>query len=474
MNLRENRFPRKLIGFKCLPENGGLYSPSTLSPLPQRLLASHFPNKASHPCGPKPPAPGCHDLRGRCLFLSRRIPNTVSGANGKRVKSVMDGETILFAGAHYEMNVNSGAISKYYFAGASRIAMRKYTIPVSMSIEYMLGDHLGSTSMTTDATGVKISEMRYKAWGETRYTWTNAPANPSPVYAMTRYQYTGQFSYESEFGLYFYNARWYDSQLGRFAQADSIVPGGVQGLDRYAYVNNSPMNFTDPSGHDVCDEDGNCYSSQSGWYLQPNAEKWNYSKLIRYGYSDWESQILLKLYEKGGQHARHGVNYIVSHNIHIMVGHLPLGMDKGRGAWFSESANTIVLNEDSYSTDILPSAYGLSLVIHEARHMEQGTELSHSKLGEMDAWQIQFDVLSHFQPLTPAQQDVLNAQTLDEFTGEVQDHWSGYWFNGTLGLYTYPDYPAWCWGGCDYGLPWYLRVNFPWDFQIFHQFRRIK
>jgi pimeloyl-ACP methyl ester carboxylesterase len=47
----------------------------------------------------------------------------------------------------------------------------------------------------------------------------------------------------------FYNARWYDPALGRFAQADSIVPGGVQGYDRYAYVNNSPLNHTDPSGY---------------------------------------------------------------------------------------------------------------------------------------------------------------------------------------------------------------------------------
>jgi hypothetical protein len=47
----------------------------------------------------------------------------------------------------------------------------------------------------------------------------------------------------------FYNARWYDSTTGRFAQADTIVPGGVQGLDRYAYVNNSPVNYVDPSGH---------------------------------------------------------------------------------------------------------------------------------------------------------------------------------------------------------------------------------
>jgi len=201
-----------------------------------------------------------YDAENRLVEVKKNnvtIAEFTFDGDGKRVKSVMDGETILFAGANYEMNLTSGAITKYYFAGASRIAMRKYTIPVSMKVEYLLGDHLGSTSLTTDSNGNKISEIRYKPWGETRYTWTDPALDPSPAYAMTRYQYTGQFSYEAEFGLYFYNARWYDSQLGRFAQADSIVPGGVQGWDRYAYGLNNPLKHTDPSGHDVC-IDGNC------------------------------------------------------------------------------------------------------------------------------------------------------------------------------------------------------------------------
>jgi len=32
-------------------------------------------------------------------------------------------------------------------------------------------------------------------------------------------------------------------------QYSHLIPAGAQGLDRYAYVNNSPVNFTDPSGH---------------------------------------------------------------------------------------------------------------------------------------------------------------------------------------------------------------------------------
>ena len=49
--------------------------------------------------------------------------------------------------------------------------------------------------------------------------------------------------------MLYYGARWYDSSLGRFAQADSIVPGGVQGYDRYAYSFNNPIRYNDPTGH---------------------------------------------------------------------------------------------------------------------------------------------------------------------------------------------------------------------------------
>jgi RHS repeat-associated protein len=120
-----------------------------------------------------------------------------------------------------------------------------------MTLEYMMGDHLGSTSLTTDTNGVKISELRYKPWGETRYEWTDAPAT-TPTYELTKYQYTGQYSYDTEFGLKFYGARFYDSEIGHFVSADTVIPTGTQGTqawDRYAYTNNNPVRYNDPSGH---------------------------------------------------------------------------------------------------------------------------------------------------------------------------------------------------------------------------------
>lgn len=129
----------------------------------------------------------------------------------------------------------------YIFIGSQRIAVREYTTAAS-SVYFLFGDHLGSTALTTEAQGNKVSELRYTAFGELRYTWGSPP---------TRYRYTGQYSYTDEFGLYFYNARWYDPAVGRFTQPDTLVPEASNSLafDRYAYVYNNPLRYTDPSGH---------------------------------------------------------------------------------------------------------------------------------------------------------------------------------------------------------------------------------
>ncbi len=86
----------------------------------------------------------------------------------------------------------------------------------------------------------------YKPWGEKRLNTS---------ISLTRVGYTGQYD-QAEIGLMFYQARWYDAELGRWASPDSIVPlatQGTQALDRYAYANNNPIRFNDPSGHSLWD-----------------------------------------------------------------------------------------------------------------------------------------------------------------------------------------------------------------------------
>ncbi len=55
--------------------------------------------------------------------------------------------------------------------------------------------------------------------------------------------------------MLFYGARYYASDLGRFIQADTIVPDpfNPQSLNRYTYTNNNPIRYIDPTGHDGWD-----------------------------------------------------------------------------------------------------------------------------------------------------------------------------------------------------------------------------
>jgi RHS repeat-associated protein len=160
----------------------------------------------------------------------------------------------------------------YYYAGSARIAMREtynFGTVHGSTVYYILTDHLGSTSITyevpdagygrvtrpngdhqksrvsydlterQDSASVPyqignghIVRQWYKPWGELR----PGPGSDLP----TDYQFTGQRS--SGWGLYYFKARWFDSALGRFSQADSLIPAAGFSLawDRYAGVLNNP------------------------------------------------------------------------------------------------------------------------------------------------------------------------------------------------------------------------------------------
>jgi RHS repeat-associated protein len=116
--------------------------------------------------------------------------------------------------------------------------------------------------------------MRYTPWGELRYSWTDPDLNTTPAYELPDYTYTGQRSYTADFGLMFYNARWYDPALGRFAQADTIVPNAFisDSWDRFSYCLNNPIRYSDPTGNFTEDQVKaylkNTYGAKSEKYLK--------------------------------------------------------------------------------------------------------------------------------------------------------------------------------------------------------------
>jgi len=91
--------------------------------------------------------------------------------------------------------------------------------------------------------------LRYRAYGETRYTWGTTP---------TTFNFTGQ-RLDSSTNLLYYGARYYDPALGRFLSADTVVPepGNPQALNRYAYVLNNPLKYIDPTGYVYDPSEGN-------------------------------------------------------------------------------------------------------------------------------------------------------------------------------------------------------------------------
>jgi RHS repeat-associated protein len=149
-------------------------------------------------------------------------------------------------------------MKRYYYAGSQRVAMR-----TGSTLNFLLGDHslvprdmLGSQAITTTSTGSKSAEIRYYPWGTERYTYGTTP---------TTFKFTGQ-RFESEIGLYYYGARWYDPAAGRFISADTIVPGAgnPQAYDRYAYSYGNPVKYIDPYGHKACTPmpDGSCDTTE--------------------------------------------------------------------------------------------------------------------------------------------------------------------------------------------------------------------
>lgn len=156
--------------------------------------------------------------------------------DGQRIAGTVGGITTIYIGGYFEWTGSTSTMKRYYAAG-SKVAMR-----TGSDLSWLLSDHLGSTTVTVNASLVRSGELAYKAWGENRYTYGSTP---------TTSRYTGQRE-EASLGIYYYGARWYDPALGRFIQPDTIIPEvaqGTQAWDRYAYTNNTPVQYNDPSGH---------------------------------------------------------------------------------------------------------------------------------------------------------------------------------------------------------------------------------
>ena len=122
------------------------------------------------------------------------------------------------------------------------------------STSYLHQDHLGSTSVITgrDTAGkvVVLERQYYDAFGLPLKDSTDARTAATKSSDITKQGFTGHETLAA-FGLIQMNARLYDPALGRFISADTFIqsPLNLQSYNRYSYVLNNPLSYTDPTGH---------------------------------------------------------------------------------------------------------------------------------------------------------------------------------------------------------------------------------
>ena len=133
-----------------------------------------------------------------------------------------------------------------YLYDENSIVGMDYTANGQTNTYYFQRNLLGDVVGIYNTSGTKVGGYVYDAWGNCTITLnTNGIASLNPI------RYRGYY-YDTETGLYYLNARYYSPEWRRFISPDAaeyIDPETPNGLNLYAYCNNDPVNYADPSGH---------------------------------------------------------------------------------------------------------------------------------------------------------------------------------------------------------------------------------
>jgi RHS repeat-associated protein len=163
-------------------------------------------------------------------------------------------ETTYQIGQLMEKVVTAGATNyrHYIFAGGTKVAVYSRGSSGNL-VRYVREDHLGGVSGIINADGSSYVKESFTAFGNRRgsCTWTGSPTSGqlARITAATRCGYTWQ-SVLGTMGLNDMQGRIEDAVTGRFLSPDPFVPhpDNTQSYNRYSYVMNNPLTYTDPSG----------------------------------------------------------------------------------------------------------------------------------------------------------------------------------------------------------------------------------
>ncbi|MEU6352234.1 RHS repeat-associated core domain-containing protein [Streptomyces sp. NPDC047072] len=144
---------------------------------------------------------------------------------------------------HYDKSTSKVTTTRYYTFGGTTVAMRE-----TDGVHFLAADHQGTAQLSIDPTTGTTTRRRTDPFGNTR----DASSSSASGWVNDK-GFVGGTVQEST-GLTTLGAREYDSDTGRFLSADPIIDySDPQQINGYAYSNNSPVTFSDPSGLRLAD-----------------------------------------------------------------------------------------------------------------------------------------------------------------------------------------------------------------------------
>ncbi len=177
----------------------------------------------------------------------------IDNANGKVTRTTYVGK------AYEKIEKSDGTLEEKHFIGGFAVVTVKDSQVNDAKTHFLLKDHLGSTTaiigLQLKANGdIDLQRLAYDPWGKRRsaINWQSIDDNVIANFTdnvVTNRGFTGHEMLDAV-GLVHMNGRVYDPEIGRFLSADPFVqsPINSQSYNRYSYVMNNPVSYTDPSG----------------------------------------------------------------------------------------------------------------------------------------------------------------------------------------------------------------------------------
>ncbi len=158
--------------------------------------------------------------------------------------------------AEYAASGSAANPQKEYGYRSGELLIVAATNGGSPLIQWLVADHLGTPRIILDQTGslANVKRHDYLPFGEELFAGTGGRTTAQGYTGGdgVRQQFTSQ-ERDVETGLDYFGARYYSSVQGRFTGYDpgKFTPADPQNLNRYAYVQNNPLKFIDPTGRDL-------------------------------------------------------------------------------------------------------------------------------------------------------------------------------------------------------------------------------